>query len=1575
MRARHPGRWSLVLLLALYGQAFPQFSVATSFPAGTFRAAAVTFTDVAAGLINLQGSSATWGDYDNDGDLDLLLAGTDGGLGVFTKLYRNNGGLDPTFTEIAAGLMGIFWGAVAWGDYDNDGDLDIVLTGYNGGPVSKVYRNNGGASPTFTDMGAGLVNVSDSAVGWGDYDNDGDLDILLSGWTGSVSLTKVYRNDAGIFTDVGAALEGVSSSSVAWGDYDKDGDLDIVLAGTPSGGAPISRLYRNNGGASPTFTDVGAGLTGAYVSSVAWGDYDNDGDLDILLSGSTGAVAFAKVYRNAGGSNPTFTDVGAALPAIYTSSVAWGDYDNDGDLDIALTGRFWDGTPISAVYASSGGANPTFSDIGAGLTGVFTSSAAWGDYDNDDDLDILLTGSTGTAGVTKLYRNSGASPNTVPGAPGGLAAAPAPSGITLSWSAPSDPQTPAAGLTYNLRVGTTPGGSQIQAPMATSGGYRRVARLGSANQDLSWRLRLPDGTYYWSVQAVDGAFAGSPFATEQSFQVAAFTDAGAGMTGVYNSSVAWGDYDNDGDLDVLLTGFNGAANIARLYRNSGGATPTFSDVGAGLTGVQQGSVAWGDYDNDGDLDILLTGFGATGPIARLYRNSGGANPTFTDVGAGLAGVQQSSVAWGDYDNDGDLDILLTGSDAGFLAITKLYRNSGGANPTFADVGAALDGVQESAVAWGDYDKDGDLDILLTGLTSGARVAKLYRNSGGASPTFSDVGAGLTSVQGSSVAWGDYDNDGDLDILLTGFTGTGRIAKVYRSSGGANPTFTDVGAALDGVNSSSVAWGDYDNDGDLDILLTGFTGTSRITKLYQSSGGANPTFGNTGVALTNVQRSSVAWGDYDNDGDLDILLTGYDTGNAPTSRLYRSNSAPPNTPPNSPGGLNATSAPTGTTTFTWAAASDAQTPSATLTYNLRVGTTPGGNEISSAMAAGTGYRRVVQLGNVQERLSWTLRLPPGAYYWSVQALDGAFAGSPFAAEQTLLIGGFIDAGVTLSGASWSSGAWGDYDNDGDLDILLAGDDFDPVSKVYRNDGAGAFTDIGAGLTGVSEASAAWGDYDNDGALDILLAGADVNFNPVSKVYRNDGGGSFIDIGAALTPVRLSAAAWGDYDNDGDLDVLLTGATVSIRITKLYRNDGGGVFSDIAANLTPISQGSVAWGDYDNDGDLDIALAGVADDTPTRVTKLYRNEGNGAFTDILVPIPGLSSASIAWGDFDNDGDLDLVVSGNTSTGLNPYSRVFRNDGSGFFTGDMFSFITSVFRSSVACGDYDNDGDLDILLAGANSNDQPLSRLYRNDGTGVFFDSGTSLTAVKYASVAWGDYDNDGDLDFLLMGQDSSSHDVAKVYRNAGRPANAAPVAPGNLSAVRNGGLVTFGWTPASDDHTPPLGLTYNLRVGTSPGGDQRVPAMAGPSGYRRVPRFGNAQKRTSWTVALPPGPYYWSVQAIDGSFQGSPFATATVAVEEAQELPATFDLDAPAPNPFAANVSLGFALPLASDVEVAVFDLAGRRLRILERGHRPAGRHRVRWDGRSEFGTQLGNGIYLVRMTAAGSRWTRKLVLSR
>jgi hypothetical protein len=353
-----------------------------------------------------------------------------------------------------------------------------------------------------------------------------------------------------------------------------------------------------------------------------------------------------------------------------------------------------------------------------------------------------------------------------------------------------------------------------------------------------------------------------------------FTDINANLEGVYFSSVASGDYDNDGDLDILVTGINGQNSIAKVYRNDNGK---FTDINAALQGVDSGSVDWGDYDRDGDLDILLTGSDdAFNLVSKVYRNDNG---NFTDINANLQGVFESSVTWLDYDKDGDLDILLTGS-AFAGGITKLYRNDSG---SFTDTLANLQGVFDGSVDAGDYDKDGDLDILLTGKSGSSisGISKVYRNDNG---SFTDIGASLTGVSSSDAAWGDYDNDGDLDILLTGRVNSASpVSKIYRNDSG---NFTDINANLQGVGDSSVSWGDYDNDGDLDILLSGANLSGFSSKIYRNDGGI---FTDISANLQGVYLSSVNWADYNNDGAPDILLSGNPSGfSSGITKVYRNN---------------------------------------------------------------------------------------------------------------------------------------------------------------------------------------------------------------------------------------------------------------------------------------------------------------------------------------------------------------------------------------------------------------------------------------------------------------------------------------------------------------------------------------------------------------------------------------------------------------------------------------------------------------------------------------------------------------
>ena len=500
------------------------------------------FNNLNAGLPGVSYGSVAWGDYDNDGRLDILLTGMAGlldtnGIPIFiSRVYHNNG--DGSFTlNTNAVLPGVAIGSVAWGDYDNDGYLDILLTGASGVatnsmPIvtSQVYHNN--RDGTFTlDTNAVLPGVWGSSAAWGDYDNDGQLDILLAGQTVSGNaISQVYHNNGdGSFTlNTQAILPGVYYGSVAWGDYDNDGRLNILLTGmTVAGQGAVTQVYHNNGDGSFSL-NTNAVLPVMAYGSVAWGDYDNDGRLDILLTGTTSNYITQIYHNNGDGSFSLNTN--AVLPGVIFGSVAWGDYDNDGWLDILLTGQTETlGDRISCVYHNN--RDGTFSlDTNMVLPAVSCSAAAWGDCDGDGRLDILLEGQTTNGDsmfITSIYRNINPVTNIAPNAPTGLTATMSNDLLTLAWAAAAGGQTPAPGLSYNLRAGTTPGGSDIVAPESNpASGWRRLPQMGNtqlrtnAILDLSGRSGITGGaTCYWSVQAVDPAWAGSPFAMEGSFPV------------------------------------------------------------------------------------------------------------------------------------------------------------------------------------------------------------------------------------------------------------------------------------------------------------------------------------------------------------------------------------------------------------------------------------------------------------------------------------------------------------------------------------------------------------------------------------------------------------------------------------------------------------------------------------------------------------------------------------------------------------------------------------------------------------------------------------------------------------------------------------------------------------------------------------------------------------------------------------------------------------------------------------------------------------------------------------------------
>ena len=427
------------------------------------------------------------------------------------------------------------------------------------------------------------------------------------------------------------------------------------------------------------------------------------------------------------------------------------------------------------------------------------------------------------------------------------------------------------------------------------------------------------------------------------------------------------------------------------------------------------------------------------------------------------------------------------------------------------------------------------------------------------------------------------------------------------------------------------------------------------------------------------------------------------------------------------------------------------------------------------------------------------------------------------------------------------AWVDFDLDGDSDFAVFGvNTTNYHSGVYLNDGSGHFAKSAAALPALSSARLAWGDYNGDGYPDLAVAGRNAANAPAAMLLRNEGGGTLVDSGIAL-PQAETGLAWGDFDQDGDVDLATSAG-------KLLRNQNGTNFADTGfALLGGDTSKSVSWADLENDGLLDLEING----------KINQNLG-GSFTNDPLNGPTVGcfwDGPPIWHDFTGDGLLDAAAAG----------RIYQNLGSVYQLGyhdpehpewdipDQWRLWFNpggvVFSnwswSRISAGDYDGDGDLDLALAGAvGSSADVRCSVFRQEAGPSFLDIGLLLDGFYGGDAGLQDWDGDGDLDLLAAGMDSAfvPQMAALKNRRADRGiSNQLPEAPQRFQATQTGSNVLVQWQPAEDGETPARQLVYEVRVGRCPGRSDVVsPCDSGP-----VP--GNARLIGALGLPADPTPY--------------------------------------------------------------------------------------------------------------------------
>ena len=1103
------------------------------------------------------------GDMDGDGHLDIV-AGNNGVIMV----YLNTGVEEAPF----AGVVGVsvsddkdFTKSIALGDVNGDGNLDVVAGNHkpdnpagDRGLPNRLYLNNGSENPFANVTGLNITDDDDEtrSIALGDMDGDGDLDVVTGNWN---QPNRVYMNNGtedpfANVTGQNITDDGDNTESIALGDMDDDGDLDVV-----AGNSRINRLYLNNGAENP-FTGHNITDDPNITHAIAVGDVDGDGNLDVV-AGNFGQIN--RLYLNNGTEDPFANVTGLNITADdhSTRAIALGDMNGDGRLDVVVGNR----NEPNRVYLNNGTENPFANIDGINIADDdnIARAIALGDMDGDGDLDV----STATVRTNRLYLNN-----------------------------------------------------------SSENPFINADRLNITNDE--------DDTL----------------------------------------AIAIGDMDGDGDLDVV-TAEEGAPN--RLYLNNGTSDP-FADVtGSNITDDPHNtqSIALGDVNGDGHLDVVAGNSAEEGAPNRLYLNNGTADPFANVTGINITDDADNtlSIALGDVNGDKLLDVVAGNSfhdiegDDGIermiLEANRLYLNNGTENP-FANVtgiNITDDLHNTESIALGDVNGDELLDVVAGNsfqrtIDEGGNektetmANRLYLNNGTANPFANVIGRNITDDHDTtlSIALGDVNGDGNLDIVAGNRVHPNRL---YLNNGATDHPFAKVSGlniTEDDDRTFSIALDDMDGDGDLDVVAGN---RDQPDRLYLNNGGENPFVNVKGFDITDEENRvlSIALEDMDGDGDLDVVAG---NGRNQPNRLYLNNG----------------------------------------TVNLFA------NVTGVPMNDDNNDARSIALGDVDG--DGNLDVVTGNWNHPGRLYLNNGTENPFAnvTGHPIITGDGKDATRSI--------ALGDVDGDGLLDVVT-GNEHQPNCLYLNNGTANPFANVtGLNITEDAHAtrSIALGDVDGDGDLDVIAGNSSHEDNngtiifEANRLYLNNG---TADPFANVTGINITddqdetfSIALGDVDGDGDLDVVTGNSGDRGAVNRLYLNNGT---TDPFANVTGLNITDdddltlfIVPGDVDGDGDLDIVAGNFEE--PNR---LYLNNGS---EDPFADVTGLNitddddlTLSIALEDVDGDGNID-VVAGNVGD-----NRVYFNNGSDNpFTNGTGATVAPFkdHTTGIAVKDVNGDNELEVI-----------------------------------------------------------------------------------------------------------------------------------------------------------------------------------------------------------------------------------------------------------------------------------------
>ncbi len=1254
-------------------------------------------------------------DVNGDGDIDIIIANTSA-----DSIAVLIGAGDGTFASPVNYYAGDAPSGVASGDVDNDGDLDLVVT-TNGDDVLSRFLNNGDG--TFAARSTFATTSGPGSISLGDIDNDGDLDAYYS--ANNIMYTQ-SNNGSGAFSS--ESVWGTNSTVVAPPvDLNGDGLADYVGVNGNS-----LRFVLNDGDGTYTYGSSSLSGFGSVAGGVVTGDFDGDGDIDIVSSykvnsldgyisfsanNGSGGYAGAVSYTLSGNSN----DNPGGLSAL--------DVDGDGDLDIAVVNTDFDEV---VVFLNDG--SGIFTNDASYTTGDTPEQIAVADVNGDGIMDVVIVNSVDD-NVSVLLGGEALEISSI-----------SPTEHELDIAADSDidivfNQGIASGTVTTSTITAT---GSVSGPISGAVSYNggtNTATLNPTSDFIAGEIITVFVTT--GIETSIGSTLDVPY--QYSFTVGSTTGEIFGSFVAYeligsSYDVKFADMDNDGDADIV-TIENIEVPVVGVYLNNGSGSYTLSDTTKISNDRNGNKLAIADFDQDGYLDAALSTKGSSVFNIEVFINdqAGSFNtPTAyvysTDYAAGIDAA--------DINLDGYPDIVATRFNGD--AVHVLFNDGDG---TFtAQTAVTVGGGPYLSTKLIDVDSDNDLDLVTSDWDDNTiSVAKNNGDGTFASHTsFNMTGSGVyTGV----IESGDLDGDGDLDLVVSQTDDDDDAVEgltIFINNGSGDYSSTSSIA----TTANALALLDMEGDGDLDII----TANGGVVSIYHNNGSGTFTASPYSLSLGSLYIRSMAVADVDGDGDVDLSAVASDD-------LYIiKNGDLVNVSSTSPSANGLDVSPSSNITVTFNSSMDVATFQDT-------------SVIVTGSKSGV-LGRGLSLSNPTLTIDPTNNFLPGEIVTVLLTNDLKSSGgtalySSYSFSFTVEASGngnmvYRDS-VGLTNSVWSLKS-ADIDNDGDEDLIGF---TNSIIDVYEYD-SGSFSFLAQSTmpSGGFE-KLYFADIDSDGDMDITVHPT-VGTNQF-RFLENNGSGSFTIIDTLIVSSAPDDVVFQDFDNDGNLDLAyIYGAQITIINWGLgdFNFSGTNNFGGGSGYPTPKILTS---GDVDNDGDMDIVLIG-GDKVVIGI-----NQGSRSFNDESTYEVAADPEDVELADFDGDGYLDIVVASEEGSAF----TVFINDGDGTFGAAEEYSIAPYQADRVSTFDYDGDGDLDLAMHISDDDEGTEHMMFAYNSSGAFANQllFEYPTADPYyydgadKSFTLIDADGDGDLDLASLVGNSSIAFAENAVGSSSSPTTAA------------------------------------------------------------------------------------------------------------------------------------------------------------------------------------------------------------